>query len=119
MSFRRRARNVFTTGFGRLKIDTTQLATQRPFAYRLYILYRQVFLGPVVPLYRALSGRLKFTVGRQISRRFTPFDPLKELVGWQASAEDVGILDEAHSGHAPHVGNTSSKLKPYIPNLKT
>ena len=30
----------------------------------LYIVYRQVFSGPVVPSFRALSGRLKFTVRR-------------------------------------------------------
>jgi len=30
----------------------------------VYIVYRQVFLGPVDPSFRALSGRLKFTVRR-------------------------------------------------------
>ena len=33
-------------------------------AYRFYIVYRQSLLGPVDPSFRALSGRLKFTVRR-------------------------------------------------------
>ena len=33
-------------------------------AYRMYIVYRQSLLGPVVPSIRALSGRLKFAVRR-------------------------------------------------------
>ena len=33
-------------------------------AFRIYIVYRQSLLGPVDPSFRALSGRLKFTVRR-------------------------------------------------------
>ena len=33
-------------------------------AYRFYMVYRQVFLGPVDPSFRALSGRLKRTIRR-------------------------------------------------------
>ena len=50
------------TDMARLRMAGTAIRT--PVAYRFYIVYRQSPSGPVNPSFRALSGRLEFTVRR-------------------------------------------------------
>ena len=62
-------------------------------AYALYTVYRQSSIGPVDPLLRALSGRLRFTVRRHTLNEYSLF---MEETSEETSLPTALTLDRSH-----------------------